>query len=79
MQYSIIIKAPTGPIEKKCKVSQQRFYEDYDQNSLNGFDDWQFTLTEQCETHQQLKEKETFWQHRLKKFYPEGLKEKNKY
>ena len=47
MQDSIIIKAPTGPIEKKCKVSQQRFYEDYDQNSLNGFDDWQFTLTEQ--------------------------------
>ena len=31
-----------------------------------GIDDWDFTVSEQCETHKQLKQKETFWQHRLK-------------
>ena len=29
-------------------------------HSHNGIDDWQFTLIEQCETHEQLKERETF-------------------
>ena len=29
---------------------------------------------EKCETHKQLKERETFWQHKLKTSYPLGLK-----
>ena len=78
-QDLIIIKAHTGPIEKKRKVSQQRFHEHYGQHSHNGIDDWQFTLIEQCETHEQLKERETFWQHRLKTFYSFGLNEKKEY
>ena len=36
------------------------YHEHYGQHSHNKIDDWQFTLTEQCETHQQLKEKESF-------------------
>ena len=31
-------------------------HEHYEQHSHNGIDDWQFTLIEQCETHEQLKE-----------------------
>ena len=65
----------TGPIEKNIQ-SQQRFHKHYGQHSHNVIDDWQFTLTEQCETHEQLKERETFRQHRLKTFYPYGLNEK---
>ena len=64
---------------KKRKVSQQRFHEHYGQHSHNGIDDWQFTLIEQCETREQLKEKEKFWQHRLKTFYPYGFNEKKEY
>ena len=64
---------------KKRKVLQQRFHERYGEHSHNGIDDWQFTLIEQCETHEQLKERETFCQHRLKTFYPYGLNEKKKY
>ena len=64
---------------KKRKVLQQRFHEHYGEHSHNGIDDWQFTLIEQCETHEQLKERETFCQHRLKTFYPYGLNEKKKY
>ena len=37
---------------KKHKVSQKRFHEHYGQRSHNGIDDWQFTLIEQCETHE---------------------------
>ena len=40
----IIVKAHTGPIEKKLKVSQQRFHEHYGQHSHNEIDDWQFTF-----------------------------------
>ena len=29
---------------------------------------------EQCETHAQLKEREAFWQHRLKTCYPIGIR-----
>ena len=39
---------------------------------------WDFVIFEQCETHAPLKEGETFWQHRLKTFYPIGLNEKEK-
>ena len=41
---------------------QQRFQEHYGQHSHNGIDEWQFTLIGQCETHKQLKERDTFWQ-----------------
>ena len=72
--YLIVIKVQTGPIEKN--VSQQRFHEDYGHYSHNGIDDWQFTLIEQCETQEQLKERKTFWQHMLKTFHPYRLNEK---
>ena len=72
-----------APIErsyrKKHKVSQQCFHEHYEQDSHNRIDDWHFALIEQCETHEQLQERATFWQHRLKTFYPYGLNEKKEY
>ena len=77
-QDLIIIKAHTGPIEKNIKYHSNIFM-NIMANSHNGIDDWQFTLIEQCETHEQLKERETFWQHRLKTFYPYGLNEKKEY
>ena len=43
------------------------------QHSHNGNDDCQFKLIEQCGTQDQLKKRETFWQHRLKMFYPYRL------
>ena len=61
---------------EKYKLTQQCFHEHYGQHSHNGIDHWQFTLIEQCETHKPLKEKEAFWQHKLKTFYPYGVIEK---
>ena len=61
------------------KTPQKRFHDHYCLDDHLGIDDWDFTLFEQCETHKQLKERETFWQHRLKTFYPLGLNEKEEY
>ena len=52
------------------KVTQKRFQSHYCFDGNSGIDDWNFVIFERCETHEQKKEKETFWQHRLKNFYP---------
>ena len=36
----------------------------------SGIEDCDFVIFEQCETHAQLKDSETFWQHRLTTFTP---------
>ena len=36
-------------------------------------------IFEHCKTHAQLNERETFWQRRLKTFYPIGLNENEEY
>ena len=61
------------------KVPQKRFHDRYCRDGHSGINDWDFVLFEQCETHEKLKERETFWQHRLKTFYPIGLNEKEEY
>ena len=48
---------------------KKRFHSHYIQDYHRGID----------ETHKQLKERETFWQHKLKTFYPIGLNEKEEY
>ena len=61
------------------KVPQKLFHTHYCLDGHSGIEDWDFVIFEQCETHAQLKERETFWQHRLKTFYPIGLNEKEEY
>ena len=62
--------------KKKRKVSQQRFHEHYGQHSYNGIDDWQFTLTGQCKTHQSGKRGKVFGNTGLKRFTLVGLMKK---
>ena len=61
------------------KVPQKRFHNHYSQHDHEGINNWSFTLIEKCDTHEQLKRRETFWQHRLKTFYPSGLNEREEY
>ena len=66
----IIIKINTNLFEKDNRMYQQkRFHSHYIQDCHRGIDDWEVTLFEKCETHKQLKERETFWQHKLKKHF----------
>ena len=61
------------------KVSQKLFHTHYCLDGHSGIEDWDFVIFEQCETHAQLKERETFWQQRLKTFHPIGLNKKEEY
>ena len=63
----------------KQKVPQKRFHAHYSFDGHSGIDDCNFVFFEQCETYEQLKERETFWQNRLKTFYSIGLNEKEEY
>ena len=61
------------------KIPQKCFHDHYCLDDHLGIDDCYFTVFEQCETLEQLKERETFWQRRLKTFCPLGLNEKEEY
>ena len=61
------------------QVPRKLFHTHYCLDGHSGNEDWDFVIFEQCKTHAQLKEREIFWQHRLKIFYPIGLNEKEKY
>ena len=63
----------------KQNIPQKRFHLHYVQDCHKSIDDWEVTLFEKCETHKQLKERETFWQHNLKTFYPLALSGKEEY
>ena len=74
----------TGATIKKVTIKHsekvtKKFHAHYCLDGHSGIDDWSFMVFEQCETHEQLKEIETFWQHRLKTFYSIGLNEKEEY
>ena len=51
------------------KVPLKLFHTHYCLDGHSGTEDWDFVIFEQCETHVQLKEKETFWQHRLNSIF----------
>ena len=61
------------------KVPQEYFHAHYCLDGRNRNDNWDFVIFEQRETHEQLKEIETFWRHRLKTFYPTSLSENEEY
>ena len=82
------LSSDIGPITIKAKIElsgketekySRSFHDHHCQDDHLGIDDWDFTLFEQCEIQKQLKERETFWQHRLKTFYPLVLNEKEEY
>ena len=61
------------------KVPQKGFHAHHWLDGHSRIDDSNFVIFEQCETHEHLKEREIFWENRLKTFYPIGLNEKEEY
>ena len=61
------------------KVPQKLFHTHYCFDGHSGVQDWDLVVFESCEAHAKLKERGTFWQHRLKTFYPIGLNENEEY
>ena len=76
---STIIKVNIEHSEKgNQKVPQKRFHAHYFSDGHSGIDDWNFVIFEQYETHELLKERETFNTY-LKPFYPICLNEKEEH
>ena len=46
--------------KEKQNVTQKHFHSHYVQDCHKSIDDWEITLFEECETHEKLKERETF-------------------
>ena len=63
----------------KLNIPQKLFHSYYIHDCSRDIDDWEEMLFEKCETDKQLKERETFWQHKLKTFYPLGINEREEY
>ena len=75
----IIIKANRAFRKGNRKVPQKLFHTHDCFDGHSGIENWEFVIFEQCRTHAQLKERETFWQHRPKTIYPIRLNEKKEY
>ena len=76
----IIIKVNTERLEKVIKKFLRNYFTlTIVLMAIAAFEDWDFVIFQQCETHAQLKETETFRQNRLKTFYPVGVNEKEEY
>lgn len=57
-------------------VIQLSFHSHFEQPDHNGMEDWSFTLIDHAESLSRLRRKESFWQHKLDSFQPNGLNER---
>lgn len=58
-------------------VIQASFHSHFKQPNHNGMEDWSFTFIDQAENLPSLRRKESFWQHKLNTFQPNGLNERD--
>ena len=72
----IIVKVNLEHLETYSKINQKLFYTPHCLGGHSNIEDCESVIFEQFETHVPLEERETFWQHRLKTFYPIGLMER---
>ena len=61
---------------KRKKVKQESFNAHFAEVNHNGEDDWQVRLIEQTDNVEELRKRESFWQHELDTFQPNGLNER---
>ena len=54
----------------KQNVPQKRSQSHYVQDCHKDIEDWEVTLFQKCETHKRLKERDTFWQHKIENILP---------
>ncbi len=54
-------------------ISQADFFEHFRSLDHHGLEDWSFQLIDQSENLERVRERESFWQHKLDTFFPNGL------
>ena len=61
---------------KNKKVKQESFHAHFEKDGHNGICDWEVRLIDQAENVDDLRRRESFWQHELDTFQPNGLNER---
>ena len=61
--------------KKNKKVLQESFHSHFEQLQHKGEEEWEIRLIDQAETVEDLRKRESFWQHELKTFQPHCLNE----
>ena len=57
-------------------ISQASLFEHFCSGGHHGTEDWLFQLIDQADTCTRVRERESFWQHKLNSFVPYGLNER---
>ena len=58
----------------KCNVYQEHLsHRHFNSEGHNGMEDWKITITDRAENVLELRRRESYWQHKLDKFIPNGL------
>ena len=57
-------------------IKQASLFEHFFSDGHHGLDDWSFQLIDQADSEIRLRERESFWQHKLDTFVPRGLNER---
>ena len=60
---------------KKRKVKQESFHAHFADGAHSGEGDWEVRLIDQSDSTEDLRKRESFWQHELKTSQPNGLNE----
>ena len=61
---------------KSRKVKQGSFHTYFADDAHSGKGDWKVRLIDQSESTEDLRKRESFWQHELDTFQPNGLNER---
>ena len=65
-----------GTLEEGNIIQQACFHDHFCQPEHNGISDWSLKLIDQAGDEPTLRKKESFWQHKLNTFAPNGLNER---
>ena len=66
----------TGTLPEGQIIQQANFHDHFCQAGHNGISDWSLKIIDQAEDETSLRRKESFWQHKLDTFAPNGLNER---
>ena len=66
-------------LENMTKIEQASFHDHFCQAGHSGISDWSLKLIDQADDETSLRIKESFWQHKLNTFVPNGLNEREVY
>ena len=63
--------------DKPPKINRELFRQDFKLPKHFRMDDWRVTLINRADNRKELRIRESFWQYKINKFFPHGLKERN--